>query len=205
MLMDSDHPDVARLRRALRSLVALLGVPAEWAGREPPAVPAGLADVLAKSLELDLVFVCLRSSNGRVAAHFAQENACLAPGDWLEDRLADGELLWRTHVASTGDDALEGAASTHSDVLSESRLSGCDARSAEGRCAQPSCLLSETLTERERDIVVLISQGSCNKQIARDLKISPETVKSHIKRIFAKLGTSTRAEAACRAGSMGLL
>ena len=43
----------------------------------------------------------------------------------------------------------------------------------------------------------MISQGSSNKRIARDLKISPETVKSHIKRIFMKLGASTRTEAVC--------
>jgi DNA-binding NarL/FixJ family response regulator len=65
--------------------------------------------------------------------------------------------------------------------------------------------VSDTITARERDILVMISQGSSNKRIARDLKISPETVKSHNKRIFMKLGASTRTEAVCRAGSMGLL
>ena len=65
--------------------------------------------------------------------------------------------------------------------------------------------VSDTLTSRERDILVMISQGFSNKQIARALNISPETVKSHVKRIFIKLAASTRIEAVSRAGSLGLL
>ena len=65
--------------------------------------------------------------------------------------------------------------------------------------------VSDAITARERDILVMISQGLSNKLVARHLKISPETVKSHIKRIFLKLGASTRTEAVCRAGSMGLI
>jgi ATP/maltotriose-dependent transcriptional regulator MalT len=74
-----------------------------------------------------------------------------------------------------------------------------------GRSSPPDSRVSDAITARERDILVMISQGSSNKRIARDLKISPETVKSHIKRIFLKLGTNTRTEAVCRAGSMGLM
>ena len=51
----------------------------------------------------------------------------------------------------------------------------------------------------------MISQGFSNKRIARTLEISPETVKTHVKRIFLKLAVNTRAEAVCRAGSLGLL
>jgi LuxR family maltose regulon positive regulatory protein len=51
----------------------------------------------------------------------------------------------------------------------------------------------------------MIGQGFTNKRIARNLEISPETVKSHVKRIFLKLAVSTRAEAVSRAGSLRLL
>src|ERR1700737_4807160 len=64
---------------------------------------------------------------------------------------------------------------------------------------------SEALTARERDILTMISQGLSNKRIARALKISPETVKSHVKHILSKLAVSTRGAAAFRAGSLGLL
>jgi DNA-binding CsgD family transcriptional regulator len=87
----------------------------------------------------------------------------------------------------------------------QGRLSGRDARSGYGRSAQSSCLVSETLTARERDILTMISQGLSNKRIARAREISPETVKSHAKHIFLKLEVSTRAQAVSRAGSLGLL
>jgi DNA-binding CsgD family transcriptional regulator len=64
---------------------------------------------------------------------------------------------------------------------------------------------SRFLTPRERDVLAMISQGVSNKRIARTLEISPETVKTHVKRIFLKLAVNTRAEAVCRAGSRGLL
>jgi DNA-binding CsgD family transcriptional regulator len=65
--------------------------------------------------------------------------------------------------------------------------------------------MSDVLTERERDILAKISQGLPNKRIARTLEISPETVKSHVKRIFLKLAVGTRAEAVSQAKSLGLL
>jgi LuxR family transcriptional regulator, maltose regulon positive regulatory protein len=64
---------------------------------------------------------------------------------------------------------------------------------------------SEALTARERDILAMVSQGLSNKRIARALKISPETVKSHVKHILSKLAVSTRGAAAFQAGSRGLL
>jgi DNA-binding CsgD family transcriptional regulator len=84
-----------------------------------------------------------------------------------------------------------------------SRLSGWDVRSASGHSAQFNG--RDKLTARERDVLLMISQGLSNKRIARALEISPETVKSHVKRIFSKLTVGTRAEAVSRAGSLGLL
>ncbi len=65
--------------------------------------------------------------------------------------------------------------------------------------------ISGVLTKREREILGRISEGMPNKQIARRLQISPETVKSHIKRVFLKLAVGTRAEAVSQAKSLGLL
>src|ERR1700694_2764118 len=59
--------DALPLRRALRDLVALSTVPAAWVGREPPAIAAGLADVLVNSLHLDFTFVRLCDPNGRLS------------------------------------------------------------------------------------------------------------------------------------------
>lgn len=51
------------------------------------------------------------------------------------------------------------------------------------------------LTEREIDVVNLISQGRSNADIGDALFISEKTVKNHINRAYAKLGVSSRAEA----------
>jgi ATP/maltotriose-dependent transcriptional regulator MalT len=61
------------------------------------------------------------------------------------------------------------------------------------------------MSPRERDILRLFGLGLSNKQIAQTLKICPETVKSHVKRIFVKLEVKTRAEAVSRAGSLGMV
>jgi ATP/maltotriose-dependent transcriptional regulator MalT len=51
----------------------------------------------------------------------------------------------------------------------------------------------------------LITCGMSNKRIAQNLGITPETVKSHAKSIFAKLESRTRAQAVARAEAIGLL
>jgi LuxR family maltose regulon positive regulatory protein len=66
-------------------------------------------------------------------------------------------------------------------------------------------VLVDPLSVREGAILKLIGQGLSNKEIARNLAIAPETVKSHVKHIFAKLGAEKRAQAVARAQSLGFL
>jgi ATP/maltotriose-dependent transcriptional regulator MalT len=61
-----------------------------------------------------------------------------------------------------------------------------------------------TLSPRECGILELIGQGYSNKRVARALGITAETVKSHIKHVFVKLGVNTRAHAVARAQRLGL-
>jgi LuxR family transcriptional regulator, maltose regulon positive regulatory protein len=65
--------------------------------------------------------------------------------------------------------------------------------------------LTDPLSAREAAILKLIAQGLSNKEIARSLTIAPETVKSHVKHIFIKLGSEKRAQAVARAQSLGLI
>ena len=51
----------------------------------------------------------------------------------------------------------------------------------------------------------MIAEGLSNKEIARNLAITPETVKSHVKHIFTKLGVEKRVQAVSRAQSLGLV
>ncbi|GAB4461708.1 MAG: response regulator transcription factor [Anaerolineales bacterium] len=61
------------------------------------------------------------------------------------------------------------------------------------------------LTEREQQVLARAAQGSTDKEIAADLSISLNTVKTHMRNILAKLQVSTRREAAKAAKSKGLL
>jgi pimeloyl-ACP methyl ester carboxylesterase/DNA-binding CsgD family transcriptional regulator len=60
------------------------------------------------------------------------------------------------------------------------------------------------LSERERELALLISEGLDNAQIAARLSISEKTVRNHITRIFAKLNVATRAQAIVLARDAGL-
>jgi ATP/maltotriose-dependent transcriptional regulator MalT len=65
--------------------------------------------------------------------------------------------------------------------------------------------LVESLSTRETIILRLMSLGLSNKSIARELQVTPETVKSHAKHIFIKLASKNRAEAVSRATELGLM
>ena len=61
------------------------------------------------------------------------------------------------------------------------------------------------LSPREISVVDLIGSGRSNKEIASQLGITPETVKTHVKHIFLKLGVERRAQAVLRAHALGLM
>ena len=64
---------------------------------------------------------------------------------------------------------------------------------------------AESLTDREREIAVLLAQGLTNAQIGSRLHLSLATVKAHLTRLFVKLGTDNRVSAAMAIRDAGLL
>jgi len=65
--------------------------------------------------------------------------------------------------------------------------------------AQPARTDPSALNEREAEIIAHIAEGASNKIVARRLGISDNTVKFHLKKIYTKLGVSTRQAAVARA------
>lgn len=64
---------------------------------------------------------------------------------------------------------------------------------------------AETLSQREIAILSLVAEGQSNKQIARTLGISEDTVKSHLKSVFVKRGVDDRAHAVTVAKTRGII
>jgi ATP/maltotriose-dependent transcriptional regulator MalT len=119
---------------------------------------------------------------------------------FLEGGPGSGMLLRRAYARAAA------PASMDREVLPfvGSLLSRWDSCHAGSPAEQPGRCVGDTLTARERDVLAMISQGFANKRIARTLEISPETVKSHVKRIFSKLAVSSRTEAVSQAVAMTL-
>lgn len=61
------------------------------------------------------------------------------------------------------------------------------------------------LTERQIDVLKLIASGQSNKEIARELDLSPATIKAHSAAAMAALGAGNRAEAVFRARALALI
>jgi DNA-binding NarL/FixJ family response regulator len=72
------------------------------------------------------------------------------------------------------------------------------------RLRKPHLPDEKPLSLQEQSITELMTQGLTNKEIAKQLGVSPETVKKHLKNIFQKLGTQTRSELASKYVSMPL-
>lgn len=61
------------------------------------------------------------------------------------------------------------------------------------------------ISARELEVLVELAAGRSNKEIAQRLDVSPNTVKTHVARLFEKLGARRRTEAIQRARELGLL
>jgi DNA-binding NarL/FixJ family response regulator len=61
------------------------------------------------------------------------------------------------------------------------------------------------ISGREREVLALLAAGRSNKEIARQLEVSPNTVKTHVAKLFGKLSVRRRTEAIARARELGIL
>ena len=117
-----------------------------------------------------------------------------ASGFLLKDALPD-ELVQAVRVVAAGDALL--APSVTRRLLE---------RFASQRPTAPHKAQSlHGLTEREREILVLIGRGRSNSEIAAELFIAEQTVKTHVSRIFTKLGVRDRVQAVILAYDAGLV
>jgi DNA-binding CsgD family transcriptional regulator len=115
--------------------------------------------------------------------------------------LPDVEVLVRRLLAVAPLPAGEPAVAGHSLVL-DIELDGVRYQLVRYRQGQPP---TEALTPRELEIARMVAKGHPNKAIAAVLDISTWTVSSHLRRMFAKVGVSSRAAMVARLSEQGPL
>jgi DNA-binding NarL/FixJ family response regulator len=116
-----------------------------------------------------------------------------ASGFLLKDALP-AELVAAVHVVARGDALL---APSVTQRMIEHFVSLAEPHRVPPSVAQ--------LTDREREILVLVAHGRSNSEIAADLVIAEQTVKSHVSRILGKLQARDRAQAVVAAYESGLV
>jgi DNA-binding NarL/FixJ family response regulator len=111
---------------------------------------------------------------------------------FLTKNVSHARLVEAIHAVGRGQSLLD--TSVTRDVIG---------RLAELGRAQPEPV--DLLSDREREIILLVAQGLTNKEIAAKLFLSPYTARNHVIHILDKLGLSRRSEAAAQAVKLGLL
>ncbi|WP_080801735.1 response regulator transcription factor [Arabiibacter massiliensis] len=120
-----------------------------------------------------------------------------ASGFLLKDAEPD-EIVAAVRVVAQGDALIEPSITRR---LIETFVASRPASLAAG----PRTGSFAALTDREREILVLVARGLTNEEIGSDLFISPATVKTHLARIMAKLDAHDRAQLVVRAYEGGLV
>jgi len=185
----ADGVEAVRLAQATRPDVVLMdirmpGVDGLEATRRIAADPAlaGTRVVILTTFELDeYVFEALRTG---------------ASGFLVKDT-EPVELLRGVRAVAAGDALLSPSVTRR--VIGE--FAGAAGRS---RPAQPPVQLDQ-LTDREREVLVLVAEGLSNDEIAARLVISPATAKTHVSRTMIKMGARDRAQLVVYAYEAGLI
>lgn len=127
----------------------------------------------------DNVFAALRSG----AAGFLVKDA------------EPAELLRAVRLAAAGESLLSPSVTRR--VIQSLQTAGPSPPRADPRLS--------ALTEREREVLVLVGEGASNAEIAERLVVSPATARTHVSRILTKLGARDRAQLVVIAYQSGLV
>ena len=127
---------------------------------------------------------------------------------YVKRALADGAAGYLLKDATPEDltQAINVAMSGGGNVLSPRVIQNLfeDVESGHGGANGSGRRSEYNLTQREHDILSLLSEGRSNRAIAQALYLSEKTVKAHLAAIFRKLGVTNRTQAAMMAVQMGV-
>ncbi len=166
---------------------------------------AGQRHEPALHLAVRLAAVVCRTNEAAEALAFCRQAVLSAAASGLCQPIVDADAAIAPLLSRLDEEMQRGACSDEqqrflADVLGRRRAA---AGPATGTAVEH--LGADLISRREQEVLGLVIEGQSNKDIARALGIAPETVKSHIKNIFGKLGVVRRAQAVSRALSLGLI
>jgi LuxR family maltose regulon positive regulatory protein len=191
------HFRLGNWERAL-ALLKTIVEPAREGGRFGHLLPmlALKAAVLDSTREMVAALEALTEAL-EVAAPEGYVRVFVDLGDPMHSLIARGlrQEQWEPAIASHARMLLEGFEKSES-TMSDDGVAHC-------RYANRS--LQVPLSKRELDVLPLLAEGLSNKDIARRLFVSVNTVKTHVQKICSKLGATGRTQAAARARKLGLL
>jgi LuxR family maltose regulon positive regulatory protein len=168
------------------------------------ASEAGRAGDLIEILVLRAVALWARNEKERAVSTLIRSLALAEPEGYVrtfvDEGPAMGDLLSATwEVRQRGRlDAAEHVPARYLAKLLAAAAQDAAAPGAEERLPEP-------LSKRELEVLALIAAGDSNGEIARKLFVSMSTVKTHINRLYRKLGARSRTHAVARAREMNLL
>ncbi|MCK8680581.1 MULTISPECIES: response regulator transcription factor [Streptomyces] len=204
VLICDDHAVVRAGLRALLDSAEGIAVAGEAAGGEE-------AVAMAAKLRPDVVLMDLQLGPGIDGVAATARITAATASDTAPPRVlvlttydTDADVSRAIGAGATGyllkaERPEELFAAVHAAARGRTTLSAPVARRATTAPAAPA------LTPRERDILAQLAHGLGNREIARALFISEATVKTHLGRIYAKLGVDTRAGAVAVAKERRLL
>ncbi|OIK04436.1 response regulator [Streptomyces monashensis] len=202
LLLADDHPVVRAGLRAVLETEPGLVVVAEAATAEEAVVRAGAGDV-------DVVLMDLRFGGGMGGAE-ATAAITARPGAprvvIVTTYDSDADTLPAIEAGATGyllKDAPpeELAAAVRSAAAGRTALAPAVADRLMNRLRAPGT----SLTRRETEVLALVAEGLSNQAVGRRLHLTEGTVKSHLARVYAKLGVDSRTAAVAAATGLGLI
>ena len=166
------------------------------------ALPAAAGSRITRQLESNLLLAAAVAGQQRLPEAFGLIESSLAlaePEGYIRIFLDVGEPARELLAAY-----LRSAAPGHKLYTQNILDAFSRTRQASSPDHQPAGLI-EPLTGRELEVLNLIAVGRTNQEIARQLIVSPGTVKAHTASIYRKLDVANRTEAVARARQLGLL
>ncbi|MCZ7415252.1 MULTISPECIES: response regulator [unclassified Streptomyces] len=202
LLLADDHPVVRAGLRAVLETEPGLVVAAEAATAEEAVERAALGDV-------DVVVMDLQFKGGMNGAQATAAITALpdAPRVLIVTTYAtDADTLPAIEAGATGyllKDAPpeELAAAVRTAAAGRTTLASSVADRLLHRLRTPGT----TLTRRETEVLALVAEGLSNQAISARLHLTEGTVKSHLARVYAKLGVTSRTAAVATATDLGLI